>query len=316
MVRTPVIASLVLGALVACPAAAQDKATLVLQPSSQWQLDMGEHRCRLARTFGTGASETLFYIEQFNPSARFSYGVAGPSLNDLRITDKFQRLPERKVEVQFGPALPGYEQSYEDASLGDLGAAIMGYGPVQTVFETKEEFEGRATKNPEPAGGSRELRELDAETGKAISWLSLSSPRIGTVKLELGGMEAPFKAMNFCMDDLVKTWGLDPEQQKQIQKFPVWLNDKKIVRSIQRNYPAQALRGGRMARFNIRVIVDEEGRAESCQLTNMTTSEGFDRDLTVCGLIKNGAKFSPALAASGSPVRSFFTSSVRYVIPS
>ena len=308
MVRTPVIASLVLGALVASPAAAKDKATLVLQPSSQWQLDMGEHRCRLARTFGTGASETLFYIEQFNPSDHFSWAVAGPPLDDLDIASKYQRsVTDRTLDVQFGPAVPSWEMNYRDASLGKFGNAVMEFGPEGP---TEKKHIGDGDDDEAAAEVLPTARQLNVETGKAIEWLSLYSKRIGNIRLALGNMEAPYKAMNFCMDDLVKSWGLDPAEQKGLQKSVDWLNAKDVVQALV--FPQKALWKGSRAQFSYRIIVDDTGQPESCTMTGITTEDGFDGNSAVCSLIMRRAKFAPAVGRDGNPVRSYYASKMIY----
>ena len=308
MVRTPVIASLVLGALVACPAAAQDKATLVLQPSSQWQLDMGEHRCRLARTFGTGASETLFYIEQFNPSAKFKWAIAGAPLDGLFKDELKVRDSAREVEVHFGPLIPSFKYQFRGGTLGKFGSAVLGSGPDEPASAEKNKSDDESIDVMEP-------RFLQSAQGKAIEWVALSANPIGTVRLALGNMEPAFMAMNFCMDDLVKSWGLDPDVQKNLRKPAAVANIESIARNIVREYPVKALRMNTSAEFNYRIIVDEKGRPESCVITNMSTAAGFDGNTRACEIFMQKARFEPAVGSDDKPVRSYVANQIRYVMP-
>lgn len=57
-------------------AAAADE-PLVLKPTSNWQVDYAEDKCRLARKFGEGDTLTVVMFEQDGPSERFGMTFGG-----------------------------------------------------------------------------------------------------------------------------------------------------------------------------------------------------------------------------------------------
>ena len=55
------------------------------EPSSQWQLDYGDTRCRIGRIFGEGETETALYLEQVEPSESLHWIVGGRDSHPPRI---------------------------------------------------------------------------------------------------------------------------------------------------------------------------------------------------------------------------------------
>ncbi|QFT76284.1 hypothetical protein [Erythrobacter sp. THAF29] len=76
------VTAVMLCLIVPVPTLADDKVTL-LEPSSNWFASLENGSCRLARNFGSGASEHRLVFEQWGPSKGFGLIVAGPA------TEKF-----------------------------------------------------------------------------------------------------------------------------------------------------------------------------------------------------------------------------------
>ena len=84
-------------------ATADDKnAPAVLEPSTYWNVDFGEEKCRLARAFGDAENRHLLFIEQGGPSSSFGMIAVGDAF------ERFRR-PSR-ISVQFGEFEPALDK--------------------------------------------------------------------------------------------------------------------------------------------------------------------------------------------------------------
>lgn len=302
----PAMSFIVAASTVLAPSAAWSQ-EVVLEPSSQWHLDYGEDKCRLARTFGEGERKTIFFLEQFSPGSGFSWVVAGPPVEAMR--------RNRDVDVQFGPGFASFPVEQDDGlTLDGFGEAIGGRGhkPPEGERVTAGPRMGAATGHVGDSGEDSGPTGLDPAEGRKIAYLALSQGEDKRSLLRLGDMEPAFKAVNACIDDLVESWGLDPAVLRTQVTGPAWTNADRLVSKIQDNYPSEALRGGNQANFGLRVMVGADGEVVGCHFTEMTSAENFsDR---VCPIIMREAEFAPARDADGTAIPSYYTSRVLYRI--
>lgn len=270
-----------------------------LAPSGVWQLDMAENKCRIARLFGEGESETVFFIEQWDPSRSAYWNVAGPPLEDYR--------EWRDTNYAFGPGGDEGEFRFVPSTLGDYGTAI---GRSSTFAQNEEsdidEEDRDYAKDP------RGLQVLDSEGAQGIHLLTLSQKNQADVVLDLGDMEAPLAAMNSCMRNLVEHWGFDLVQQESVQSPAKVTNIESVARIIQKEYPRDALRRGGQADFHYRLTVGEDGKVEDCLLLNQTLAEDFDMRRHPCTAFKDHAEIEPARGVSGEAVRTYYTGRIVY----
>lgn len=288
------------GMLQAGPARAEDQdAVITLEPSSAWHLDVGEHRCRLARKFGEGDSATLFAIDQWEPSDGAIWMVAGPPVKPFR--------EGRETAFAFGPD--------GDAGTFDLlGMSFETFGNSVQHFSHFTSAE-RGEVNPEERdylADPRSLPVLDAEGAGGVEWLTLNQRGRPTVKLQFGSLRKPLAALNICMANLVERWGFDPEEERRVVSPPIVLNMKKVVDEVVKRYPFSAVNRGAQADFHIRLTVSAEGGIENCVLLNQTVSDNFDLDDHPCAVFKRHAQFEPARDVDGNPVRTYYTNRIVY----
>lgn len=299
----PVLIASTLSALLLTPGVSQakDREPIVLSPAGPWQLDMAEHKCRIARLFGEGDQETVFYLEQWDPSRSAYWNVAGPPL------EKYKAW--RDTRFAFGPAGDEDEFEFVPSTLGDYGAAI-GRSSTIVAHEQPHPDEEERDYVTDPRG----LQALDSEGATDIETLTLSQKARSDVVLELGSMAAPLSAMNTCMKNLVEYWGFDVAQQETVQTPPKVGNLMRVAREIQEHYPNDALRRGGQADFHLRLTVDEAGGIEECILLNQTLADDFDMRKHPCTAFKKYAEVEPARNAAGEPVRTYYTSRIVYRI--
>lgn len=290
-------------------AQAKDEPPTILAPSSNWHLDMGDNKCRIARSFGDEKNRTAFYLEQWEPGKSADWLVAGPPF------DRFK--PSRKATLTFSTGGDTKEFEFLDASLGDFGRSIGGMTTIVPNTEPVPEpgkkriSEDQRDYSLDPRG----LPKLDVSSAKQIVTLNVAQKGSGAVTLRLGEMDKPMEAMNLCMESLVKSWGLDVEQQKQVVSTAKITNMDEIVKMIAHSYPEKALRRGAQAAFYLRLMVDAEGKVENCAVLNITIAKDFGNFLYPCTVFTKHAEFEPARGQNGEPVRTYYMSRIRFALP-
>lgn len=292
------------GLMAATPAHADEAATVVLEPSTPWQLDYAETRCRIGRIFGEGEARSVFYMEQHEPSDDVTWVVAGDAFGTIRSS--------RPFEAQFGPGIEPYTLEPDVVlTLAGYSASLRGNGmDAPDIKSTRDVRKAAAMqKDKFSAENPVGLPALDAERGKGIDWVEISQ---GTdrIRLNTGNMGAVFEAMNTCMADLVTHWGADPEALKSRVTPPKLTNLTNVARRIQSSYPLPAERKGESADLHIRMMVNAAGEVESCHTTDLTRADNFDDH--ACEMFSKYARFEPATDAGGNAVASYFVTRVSY----
>lgn len=295
--------------------------TRVLEPSSHWALDYAKDKCRLTRTFGGEEDRTVLIFDQYGPPSFLQAVVAGSALDKMRTG--------RDMEVQYGPYFESWTITPAPSTLGDFGDAILisgrgsapGTPPAPTpvasaataaVTARLRLLPGRALEAGEAAAIAA-TSQLDPEEGKRIEWLEIRQGK-RVARLDTGNLEAPYRALNSCIDDLVAHWGLDPVQQRALVRRPKWINQGEVAQEIiAKTYPRKAALRGEQAMFHFRVMIDEAGRPEDCVLTNITTADNFGDE--PCEIIMRNARFEPARDEQGAAAPSFYASRIRYAMP-
>ncbi|NVD45024.1 energy transducer TonB [Qipengyuania atrilutea] len=290
--------------LVAAPhsaALAEDEA-VVLKPSSPWNLDYGEHRCRIARTFGEGENLNVFYLEQWQPSTGASWLVAGPAIDGYRAG--------RTTNFKFGEKGDSGEFEMRDMTIGEFGKAVTSRSSVVS----KEANAVEKTVNDPDFYERDGLEQLDSVKASGIDKLSISQNGQPSVILKFGDLEKPLAAMNQCMANLVARWGFEVPEQETVAVAPKPVDIMPVARRIQRNYPASAIIKGAQADFQVRLNIEADGIISDCQLVNLTLADDFDMKRHPCAAFMELAKYEPARTATGKPIRSYVIQRIRYTM--
>jgi TonB family protein len=79
------------------------------------------------------------------------------------------------------------------------------------------------------------------------------------------------------------------------------------------DYPAKALHDEEQGNTTVRFEIDERGRVSNCLVTASSGSRALDEQ--TCSLITRRARFDPARSASGLPIRSTATRTIRWTLP-
>jgi protein TonB len=80
------------------------------------------------------------------------------------------------------------------------------------------------------------------------------------------------------------------------------------------DYPSNAIRNGEQGTTRFRLTVGPDGKVKDCSVTNSSGSSALDS--TTCRLMKQRARFTPAMDSNGRPAGDTVASAIRWVLPS
>jgi TonB family protein len=261
-------------ALLAVPIFLAAAAAQPLTPSGQWIAEYADNMCVLQRDFGTGDDKVTLAIRPFPLSERTEIAL----VTDNRWGSGLRR---GQVKVDFQSDQSPLTTKYMSVALPKAGKRVA-------TFELDE----------------KELERL--ATAKTVQF-SPGTER--SVALALRGVKAALKASDACEDDLMKTWGIDPEFRARIgteaKGSPqYWITDA--------DYPLEALKKGNIGVTAMLWAIGVDGRAHDCRIVQSSRSPVLDA--TACNAILKRAKYSPALDKDGKPMITWSTRRVNWVM--
>lgn len=281
-------------ALAALSAAAPASAApVVLAPSSPWNVDLVDNRCRLTRSFGDTSAPHLLVFEQYWPDERAGLYVAGPAFAALDRTKsfglKFREGQAENPNPPFRGTIEGFGTSYL-------------YPSIDLAIEDKP--------HPSPAPVVTAFPALDTEYASRIEFVAL---RFGKeeVRLETGSMKDAFTVLNECTQAIVGNWGFDLKQQLGATRMPYLVNDRIMSSVVSENIPFSQMESGENGTVRLRLLISETGAITECKLLGTTDPQGLERH--ICRAYRR-ARFEPARDATGNPMPSFYTTTITYAL--
>ncbi|HTN15036.1 MAG TPA: energy transducer TonB [Sphingomonadaceae bacterium] len=285
--------------LSAVPQVAESKTPTVLDPAGAWTLDYAPERCSLIRRFGDDEKSVVLQIDSYGSRRQFRILVSGdyvPSSNK----------PSGLIDYKFTP-----DQDYrrnQSALLGKSGKSNL------TTFGAS--FLPADVANPDISKMSQEeinrrsagMEEIQPEFEQAIDSITLQLSQAQEIELRLGKMAKPLAALRTCVDDLYRSWGLDPVLQRSRTKSPI--PDLKSIKKALSYYPPKMVRNGISAYLSVRIMVDAQGQASSCVVQNETVDNAFKS--AVCDSL--AGRFEPALDADGKPMAGIYHTNVIFML--
>ncbi|MFC0203679.1 energy transducer TonB [Novosphingobium soli] len=282
--------ALIAGALGSRPAEALTAKTL--PPATPWNLEATDAGCALRRAFGPPDRSLVLEIRRFQPGDGFELSVDGDDLAGL--------VHSHSVTIGYGTLW-----KHEDSGF-QLGTTTRGTGTVPSIFLSS------ALKAPDD--GLIDVRRRAAivtpEMEAGVDRISLSWSRNNLI-LNTGSLGKPFAAMRSCTDALLRAWGLDPEVQNGLTRYPAPTNLMQMVRAIQAVYPASMAATGKQGRVNFRAIIDGQGSVTRCETIKSYNDPEFDA--LACKVVRR-TRFNPALDRNGKPVDSYYAATVKYYL--
>ena len=282
----------------ASPAATPEP--LTLKPSSKWQVNYADDKCRLVRLFGEGDQAVILFMDRYGPSESFRLTIAGKPFRTS--------VEKGEAQIQFGPREQEQQLSFLNGNLG-VKPAFVFVGSERIAPLSDVEL---AQSKILPEDAQTPIQSISAERAKAVTFLRIGKPLRTAVILETGPLQAPFAALDKCIDDLLTTWGVDVERHKTLSQpaKPLLSPGQWITSS---DYPLQMLDTGQPGLVNFRLSIGADGIPTACDIQATTRNKAFDD--AVCKSVMRRARFSPALDAQGQPIATYYQNAVRFQLP-
>ena len=273
------------------PVMAKDEAVVSLAKTSKWEMKYDLDSCHLLSKFGQGEQTATMRITRFEPGSSFDLMLYGPMFGSEHAW--------QHAKIQFGE-MPqfGVESVGAGATTEKLPFVIL------TGLRLDADGISDAKAHQPDVSQSVELKTTS---------ITIRLPQGKAYRLETGSLGASMAAMRTCTDDLVAHWGYDPATMAHLSKpaTPIGSPARWVTSA---DVPMAALSARQNGMIKFRLDVDETGKINECHVLRRFKPNEFD--VLTCKLILTRGKFTPALDQAGAPVKSFYISAVRFVIPS
>ncbi len=107
--------------------------------------------------------------------------------------------------------------------------------------------------------------------------------------LSTGSMQEIFEARESCMDEVLRSHGVDPLDADRDEHRVEMINRQSMTQRILRRIPAEARRRERPTMISFLLYVDEEGGPRSCRMTSLPYNADYER--RSCETLMNRAEF-------------------------
>jgi hypothetical protein len=293
--------AVVVSAAAASPAASQDRPGLA--PSTAWTLDYADDSCALRRIFGEGEDQVYLEFRRFEPDLGLQTVIGS-------------RRMKARQPVHFTYRF-GNEADWQDVTgantvtLDTENAEFSGvlFNPRFLVLPEYDELE-----NDELAKfnyrQSHDLRAAESQAAASVDSITLRGAFRQELTLQLGRLDAPIKALNQCIDELMTHWGIDVEAHKTLTRPAVPINLPEVGSMI--DYPPKMVRAEMQGVVNVRLAIDETGRITSCHIQMPLSDPEFEE--SSCVDVQHAIDFDPALDKDGTPIASYWVTKVNFVL--
>lgn len=252
---------------------AQVQSQTDLQPFGKWQSDYGLEECRIIRSFGDPANPTAFQMAKFDPDSSVD-----PSISIF--SNYFHKTPNN-VRVKI------YANGQNGREFVD-GIIVPSASGTANVLYIQDGAAFKKLINADIAAHRQTIAHFDS--GKT---------HLG---FALGSMAGPVKALDTCTDDLLRSWGLDPEQQHSLQRKPEPITPPDTWFSSQ-DYPLYLSENGKTGGVFARLNISDTGEITQCHVMLAGGDEAF-KDIT-CNVARKRGRFKPAISKEGKAVASY-----------
>lgn len=274
---------------------AQAEPERVLKPSGPWAMEYADQTCRLIRNFTDGSSEVTLSFERTYQSPNLTLGLAGDTLKG------------NPIGYWIGFRYNGDKMTRDSALLRSVlrdgrESFLITYASLLSREQLRKL--AAATKPPQRLDA---MTEAETAVARQINSVTIMKGVGKETQFLLGPMSAPLKAIQTCVDDLVRSWGVDPRQMATLSRGPEPIAQRSWIN--YSDYPDEMWRKSKTGIIPMRLVIDEAGTVQSC-LVDVDQRGAFEN--AVCNAVMKRARFKPALNAEKKPVRSYWVSWVGF----
>ena len=254
-------------------------------PSGPWTVDYAEDSCALYRTFEAQDRELWMELRQIAPDSLARFSVGSGHLELTEDAPHVTIFPAREAFHHWAKPFTTDDESIR-AIVTSLHVSLL-----QSVAANDEN--GASESLPEIAG---------VQIARAFN---------ETVVLKTGEMDMPLQALETCLDDLVRTWGVEPEQLQNAVSKPVPKYEDQWRARVRNYYPRTGKYRSRNTRFPVVLLVGPDGKVARCRSPNALGDEDFEA--VACAALTEYARFEPALDAKGEATYGFWSTNMVYI---
>lgn len=249
-----------------------------LAPATKWQMDYAPNECRLLRSFGTGRDAVTVQFSRLDPVPHLEMTLVG------------QRLPATATSMP---------TRFSTTTILNVDARAQGYAGQGAVLPSI---------HFQPNAGIAAALRSDAVASQPTR-LGVKFGRGFAATIDLGSMKGPLAALDTCVDDLVRTMGLDPAEQRARASGPEpvgnvgeWFRPGDYPPALNR-----MVAGGVVV---VRLVVGANGAVTDCAVAKAGGDRAFE-ELT-CSLATERGRFTPARGSAGQPIASVWARRIRW----
>ena len=249
------------------------------QPQEQWRLNELPDGCSVRRDFIRGEERVTFSIKRIHPRSAVQFAVIGSPISQDVETLEAGFLPSTNLQT--------FDRVAE-AAIGERKGFVFA-GPL---FAKGKEGD----KRPE---------------GSDVTHFVIVDSHGEKITLHTRAIDQAIMALDACVTQKLRDFGLDLDAHSRLSKHVTVLGVGDLAKTMQRNYPKEALRNGWNGAVTLRLIINGQGQVTHCHVTNFLTAKVL-RDAACKAMIQH-ARFEPAMDAQGNPATDFAFQQIRYV---
>lgn len=261
-----------------------------LTPTGSWNLHRTTEGCYLVRSFGDGARQIQMFIQSYGRATPYVIGLRGSGL-PLR--------DQRSEAVQIGFGGPKEAKTV----LGVVGKAdgepaivIAGYLPRPTNILGWLYYGTRI--------------DLSVPVDPAARTLYVDSVDMEPITLELGSMEAEYTRLDECARTLEGEWMRAASGDVRPASEPKLLEGKQA--NWRTKYPENLLLNRISGLVQMRMTIDEDGRARDCKVQASIWAKRFGE--AACAKLQLWGRFEPARDTNGKAIPALYRTAVIFAV--
>lgn len=262
-----------------------------MPPAGAWELQQAEESCSLVRHFGGDDRKLRLRIQSFGQTTPYNVVLVGDEL-------PLRNQSSEAVQVGFGG------QKAIETTVGLVGKAADGQAmliftanPPRPVSLLGWLYMGTKIKIRTTVDPAAETLYIDAEDMEPAT-------------LPLGPMETEYARLDACVQTLTDRWALAASGDAKPVSAPYLA--VKSESNWRTKYPENMLLNRLSGLVEMRMTIDEKGRAHDCLVQASIWSKRFGED--ACANFERWRQFEPARDAAGKPVRALYRAAVIYSI--
>ncbi len=244
-----------------------------MQPTSQWSLEYAKNACVLSRTYANGAEQITLGLRPMPLTQTADLFIVAP---DRQARSRRQGIATVVAGPDTKPIMPKFT-SFVRAKQTNR---------ISTMIIDRDSLEGMT----------------------ASGQVSMSFAGKPALLFVVGGLKNARAALDACGVDLLKSWGISPEQKMAVVT-PAVPKDEGWLRAD--DYPIDPLLNGEEGVTTILWKIGVDGTTSDCRVIGSSGSDELDR--TACAAILQRARYIPARDKDNNPIADYRARRIKWI---